>query len=74
MMAPWHREMPVKNRVNFGEALTELNSARRVIPTEATQGIGGVEPLETRSVTPKNNPTHERPASQDSKRTGHPPN
>lgn len=48
---------------NGGEAPSELKERiREVIPSQATLGIGGVEGVETRQVSPNNNPVQECPA------------
>jgi len=46
----------------FGGSLS--TKMYRVIPSLATPGFVSVEGVETMLVTPKNNPTHERPAPQ----------
>lgn len=48
---------------NGGEAPAEIaNRIREVIPSQATLGQSGVEGVETRSVSPNNNPIQECPA------------
>jgi hypothetical protein len=50
-------------RHGCGEARTQaLVILGQVTPSQAAEGIGSAEGLETRSVSPNNNPTHERPA------------
>lgn len=74
---------PLNELSDFLSQIGDMSS--RAIPTEATRGLvrfgyagnrqrriadASVEPLETRSVTPKNNQTHERPTSLNNCVTG----